>query len=76
MRIQAVDSGPGIENVELAMQEGWSTAGPLARELGFGAGMGLPNIKRCADEFSIRSELGAGTKVQAAVFLHKAETKL
>ena len=76
VRIQAVDGGPGIENVELAMQEGWSTAGPLARELGFGAGMGLPNIKRCADEFSIQSELGAGTKVQAAVFLHKAESKL
>jgi anti-sigma regulatory factor (Ser/Thr protein kinase) len=59
IRIEAVDKGPGIENVDLAMQEGWSTAGPLARELGFGAGMGLPNIKRCADEFGIQSELGA-----------------
>jgi len=46
VRIKAVDSGPGIENVDLAMQEGWSTAGPLARELGFGAGMGLPNIRK------------------------------
>jgi len=76
IRIRAVDEGPGIESVDLAMQEGWSTAGPLARELGFGAGMGLPNIKRCADEFSIQSELGSGTRLEAAVFLHKAENKL
>jgi CBS domain-containing protein/anti-sigma regulatory factor (Ser/Thr protein kinase) len=75
IRIRAVDGGPGIENIDQAMQEGWSTAGPLARELGFGAGMGLPNIKRCADEFSIQSKLGGGTQLQAAVFLHKAETK-
>jgi len=76
VRIKAVDSGPGIENVDLAMQEGWSTAGPLARELGFGAGMGLPNIKRCADEFAIQSELGGGTRLQAAVLLQKAGTTL
>jgi anti-sigma regulatory factor (Ser/Thr protein kinase) len=76
VRIKAVDSGPGIENTDLAMQEGWSTAGPLARELGFGAGMGLPNIKRCADEFTIQSELGRGTRLQAAVFLQKADTRL
>ena len=76
VRIKATDRGPGIENVDLAMQEGWSTAGPLARELGFGAGMGLPNIKRCADEFVIQSELGGGTRLQAAVFLQKAETRL
>ena len=76
VRIKAVDSGPGIENVDLAMQEGWSTAGPLARELGFGAGMGLPNIKRCADEFSIQSELGSGTRLQATVFLPKAGVPL
>ena len=76
VRIKAMDRGPGIENVDLAMQEGWSTAGPLARELGFGAGMGLPNIKRCADEFVIQSELGGGTRLQAAVFLQKAETRL
>ena len=76
VRIRAVDRGPGIENVDLAMREGWSTAGPLARELGFGAGMGLPNIKRCADEFVIQSELGGGTRLQAAVFLQKAESRL
>ena len=76
VRIKASDRGPGIENVDLAMKEGWSTAGPLSRELGFGAGMGLPNIKRCADEFVIQSELGGGTRLQAAVFLHKADAKL
>jgi anti-sigma regulatory factor (Ser/Thr protein kinase) len=76
VRIKAVDSGPGIENIELAMQEGWSTAGPLARELGFGAGMGLPHIKRCADKFSIQSELGSGTQLQAIVFLQKADVTL
>jgi CBS domain-containing protein/anti-sigma regulatory factor (Ser/Thr protein kinase) len=76
VRIKAVDSGPGIENIDLAMQEGWSTAGPLARELGFGAGMGLPNIKRCADEFAIQSELGSGTRLQAAVLLQKTGTTL
>jgi CBS domain-containing protein/anti-sigma regulatory factor (Ser/Thr protein kinase) len=70
--IEAVDSGPGIENVDLAMQEGWSTAGPLARELGFGAGMGLPNIKRCADELAIQSKLGSGTRLHAEVLLQKA----
>jgi CBS domain-containing protein/anti-sigma regulatory factor (Ser/Thr protein kinase) len=70
--IKAVDHGPGIENLELAMQEGWSTAGPLARELGFGAGMGLPNIKRCSDKFDIHSEMGKGTRLQSEIFLRKA----
>lgn len=73
--IDAVDQGPGIEKVELAMQEGWSTAGPLARQLGFGAGMGLPNIKKCSDRFELRSELGRGTKLHSEIFLSKAEMK-
>jgi CBS domain-containing protein len=73
--IEAVDTGPGIENVDLAMQEGWSTAGPLARELGFGAGMGLPNIKRCADKLAIQSELGGGTRLHAEVLLQKARVE-
>jgi len=57
------DEGPGIPNVSLAMQEGWSTATPEMREMGFGAGMGLPNIQRNADEFSIDSEVGRGTRL-------------
>ena len=57
------DTGPGIEDIALAMQEGYSTATPEMREMGFGAGMGLPNIKRNADEFVIASEIGRGTKL-------------
>ena len=57
------DEGPGIPDVSLAMQEGWSTATPEMREMGFGAGMGLPNIKRNADEFEISSEVGRGTRL-------------
>ena len=72
LSIEAVDHGPGIEHIDLAMQEGWSTAGPLARELGFGAGMGLPNIKKCSDRFEIRSEMGSGTRLHCEVFLRKA----
>ena len=70
--IEAVDNGPGIENIDLAMQDGWSTAGPLARELGFGAGMGLPNIKKCSDKFEIHSELSGGTRLCSEVLLSPA----
>jgi CBS domain-containing protein/anti-sigma regulatory factor (Ser/Thr protein kinase) len=70
--IEAVDDGPGIENLELAMREGFSTAGPLARRLGFGAGLGLPNMKRCSDKFEVVSQIGSGTRVQAEILLKKA----
>lgn len=70
--IEANDVGPGIENLELAMQEGWSTAGRLPRELGFGAGMGLPNIKRCSDRLEIQSDSEHGTRLRAEIFLKKA----
>lgn len=55
------DKGPGIENVELAMQEGYSTAEPQVKELGFGAGMGFSNIKKCSDKLDIKSTPGVGT---------------
>ncbi|HDM09669.1 MAG: ATP-binding protein [Deltaproteobacteria bacterium] len=55
------DDGPGIEDIEKALQEGYSTAPPEYREMGFGAGMGLPNIKKNADLFEIRSGKGDGT---------------
>ena len=61
VRIEFQDEGQGIANVDLALQEGWSTATPEMREMGFGAGMGLPNIRRNADEFDIKSEVGEGT---------------
>ncbi len=57
------DAGPGIADVGLAMQDGWSTAPEMVRELGFGAGMGLPNMKRNTDEMTIETELGKGTTV-------------
>ncbi len=55
------DRGPGIKDIELAMQEGYSTAPDEVRNLGFGAGMGLPNIKRYSDDLKIETELGVGT---------------
>jgi CBS domain-containing protein/anti-sigma regulatory factor (Ser/Thr protein kinase) len=69
--IDAIDHGPGIDNIDQAMQEGWSTAGRLPRELGFGAGMGLPNIKRCSDRFEMKSE-AHGTRLHSEVLLKKA----
>ena len=57
------DEGPGIPDVNLAMQEGYSTATPEMREMGFGAGMGLPNIRKNADGFDIRSQVGRGTSL-------------
>ncbi len=72
--IEAVDTGPGIENVDQAMQEGWSTAGRLPRELGFGAGMGLPNIKRCSDKLEITSDNQHGTRLHSEVLIKKAGT--
>ena len=63
------DEGPGIADIELAMQEGYSTATPEIREMGFGAGMGLPNIKKNADEFLFTSEVGHGTRLEIRVAL-------
>lgn len=64
----AEDFGPGIENLELAMTEGYSTAPEEIRNLGFGAGMGLPNMKKYSDVFDIISEKGKGTRVYMAVY--------
>lgn len=65
--IVLTDEGPGIADVEQAMQEGFSTAPDNIRALGFGAGMGLPNMKRYTDEMSIETELGKGTKITMKV---------
>ena len=61
VKVVLTDHGPGIENLDLAMQEGYSTAPDRIRALGFGAGMGLPNIKKYSDEMDIQTELGVGT---------------
>jgi CBS domain-containing protein len=71
--ITASDTGPGIADVNQALQEGWSTANDYVRSLGFGAGMGLANTKRVSDEFSINSELGVGTTVVSAVYVHSSK---
>lgn len=61
------DVGPGIADIDLAMQEGYSTAPENVRSLGFGAGMGLPNMKRYTDDMKIESEVGVGTTVTMTV---------
>ena len=63
VRLISQDVGPGIPDISLAMREGYSTANEEARSLGFGAGMGLPNMKRNADDFEIESEVGKGTRI-------------
>ena len=65
--IRLMDHGPGIPNVEQAMEEGFTTAGDVARDLGFGAGMGLPNMKRYSDEMGIETTVGVGTTVTMRV---------
>lgn len=69
--IIAKDKGPGIEDLELAMKEGYSSAPDFIRELGFGAGMGLPNIKKNSDELYIDTAPGKGTKLRAVIYLDK-----
>jgi serine/threonine-protein kinase RsbT len=64
IRIRLADKGPGIEDIDKAMEEGYSTATPQVREMGFGAGMGLPNMKRNTDEMKITSTPGEGTIVE------------
>jgi anti-sigma regulatory factor (Ser/Thr protein kinase) len=67
--IEAADVGPGIEDVEKALRPGFSTASDAVRNMGFGAGMGLPNVIRVADDFHIESTLGKGTTVKAIFHL-------
>jgi anti-sigma regulatory factor (Ser/Thr protein kinase) len=67
--IQITDHGPGIEDVALAMKEGYSTASDSIRSLGFGAGMGLPNIKKYSDEMVIDSKVGIGTTINLKIYV-------
>ena len=68
VEILLVDHGPGIADVSKAMQEGWSTAPDNVRSLGFGAGMGLPNMKKYSDEMTIDSVVGEGTKLKMIIY--------
>lgn len=67
--VKVADRGPGIEDIELAMTEGYSTATPEVQEMGFGAGMGLPNMKKNTDGMNIESKVGQGTTVTMVIRL-------
>jgi CBS domain-containing protein/anti-sigma regulatory factor (Ser/Thr protein kinase) len=69
VRIEVTDNGPGIPDVEQAMQPGYSTAPEWVREMGFGAGMGLPNIEACADVMRLDSTVGEGTHLEAIIYI-------
>jgi len=68
--IEVADRGPGIPDIELAMQEGYSTAPDEMRDMGFGFGMGLPNIRKNSDTFNLESEVGRGTRVCSLIRLN------
>ena len=65
--LEVADEGPGIPDVALALQEGWSTASEQARQMGFGAGLGLPNIRRSSDHFQIETRVGRGTRIRSTI---------
>ncbi len=71
--MQTTDTGPGIPDVKLALQAGWSTAPEEAREMGFGAGMGLVNIRRCVDRMELESTVGKGTRLLMEIILRADE---
>ena len=75
IKIVLEDEGPGIENIEKAMQEGFSTASDEVRQMGFGAGMGLPNIKRNTDEMLLTSVPGKGTRLELIVRLQISDNR-
>ena len=72
IKLVVADKGPGIENIEMALTEGYSTASDEMREMGFGFGMGLPNIRKNSDEFKLESQVGEGTTVSATIRLNSS----
>lgn len=70
--LEVADEGPGIPDVDLAMKEGWSTASDRARRMGFGAGLGLPNIRRSSDRFQIETRVGRGTRIRSTILFQDA----
>lgn len=71
IKVIVTDMGKGIEDIELAMKEGYSTAPDWVREMGWGAGMGLPNIKKNSDILKIDSVVGEGTTLEITIYIHK-----
>ena len=70
VQLKFEDEGPGIQDIDQAMKEGFSTASDTVRQMGFGAGMGLPNIKKNVDELNISSKVGKGTMVEFTTYLN------
>lgn len=75
IKIEVLDKGPGIPDTEQAMQPGFSTAPEWVREMGFGAGMGLPNIQACADEMVLESTVGVGTHLEIIIYQEQNENQ-
>lgn len=75
LRIMIEDMGPGIKDIGLAMKDGYSTAPDWVRAMGWGAGMGLPNIKKNSDEFKIDSVVGEGTSLEIIIYIDKGDKK-
>lgn len=73
--IKVVDDGPGIANIELALKPGFSTATDSVREMGFGAGMGLPNIQRCVDKMHLESAVGRGTRLEMKIYVDREKAE-
>lgn len=73
IRLHIEDHGKGIPDISLAMKEGYSTATEEYREMGFGAGMGLPNIKKNSDRFKIKSRIGTGTTLEITIYLNQTK---
>lgn len=71
IELTLTDKGPGIPDVELAMQDGYSTAPDYVRSLGFGAGMGFPNMKKYSDTLNVETEVGKGTVVRMTIFFNE-----
>lgn len=72
--VETIDDGPGIQDIDLAMKPGYSTASEEVRELGFGAGMGLVNISRCVDSMKLESTWGKGTRLKMKIFMNPTNT--
>ncbi|OQY30437.1 MAG: hypothetical protein B6I38_07500 [Anaerolineaceae bacterium 4572_5.1] len=71
IKLETFDTGPGIENIEQAMQPGYSSAPEWVQAMGFGAGMGLPNIKACSDDLKLESTFGEGTHLKAIIYINE-----
>ncbi|MCX5918206.1 MAG: ATP-binding protein [Deltaproteobacteria bacterium] len=75
VEVKVTDEGPGIPDIAMAMQEGYSTAPPYVKQLGYGSGMGLPNIKKNSDWMEIQSEVNRGTTLRFRVNLNESQSR-